>query len=116
MMLKLTQEFFGANDPDEKREDIEVSPEAAARQFQAAFADFFAYFNQFTDDRRANPRDDLMSAIANARVDGEYLSQGIVNGSYLQVATAGHDTTTFRCTRTSSPRSGSGTSRHCRRS
>jgi cytochrome P450 len=93
LMLKLTQDFFGAPDPDEKRDDVEVSPEAAARQFQAAFADFFAYFDQFTEDRRANPRDDLMSAIANARVNGEYLSRGAVNGSYLQVAAAGHDTT-----------------------
>jgi cytochrome P450 len=93
LMLKLTQDFFGANDPDEKRDDVEASPEAAARQFQAAFADFFAYFDQFTEDRRANPRDDLMSVIANARIDGEYLPRGVVNGSYLQVATAGHDTT-----------------------
>lgn len=93
LMLKLTQEFFGANDPDEKRDDIEVTPEAAARQFQAAFADFFAYFNQFTEDRRKNPRDDLMSVIANAKVDGEFLSESVVNSSYLQVATAGHDTT-----------------------
>ncbi|HJQ47058.1 MAG TPA: cytochrome P450 [Amycolatopsis sp.] len=93
LMVKLTQEFFGANDPDEKRDDVEVSPEAAARQFQAAFADFFAYFDQFTEDRRTNPRDDLMSAIANAKIDGEFLAQATVNGSYLQVATAGHDTT-----------------------
>jgi cytochrome P450 len=93
LMLKLTQDFFGAPDPDEKRDDVEVSPEAAARQFQAAFADFFAYFDQFTEDRRANPRDDLMSVIANARVDGEYLPRATVNGSYLQVAAAGHDTT-----------------------
>jgi cytochrome P450 len=93
LMLKLTQEFFGANDPDEQRADVEASPEAAARQFQAAFADFFAYFDQFTEDRRAHPRDDLMSVIANAKVDGEYLPRGVVNSSYLQVATAGHDTT-----------------------
>jgi alpha-terpineol hydroxylase len=93
LMLKLTQDFFGANDPDEKRDDIEVSPEAAARQFQAAFADFFAYFDQFTEDRRANPKDDLMTVLANARINGEYLPNGVVNGSYLQVATAGHDTT-----------------------
>lgn len=93
LMLKLTQDFFGASDPDEKRDDVDESPEAAARQFQAAFADFFAYFDQFTEDRRANPRDDLMSVIANAKVDGEFLSRGVVNGSYLQVATAGHDTT-----------------------
>jgi cytochrome P450 len=93
LMLKLTQQFFGAPDPDDKREDVEVGPAAAARQFQATFADFFAYFDQFTEDRRAHPRDDLMSVIANAKVDGQYLPRATVNGSYLQVAAAGHDTT-----------------------
>jgi alpha-terpineol hydroxylase len=92
LMLQLTQEFFGVHD-DEAPGAVEQDPEAAARQFQAAFAGFFAHFNKFTADRRANPQDDLMSVIANAKVNGEFLSEGIVNGSYLQVATAGHDTT-----------------------
>jgi len=92
LMLQLTQEFFGVHD-DQDPGAAEQDPEAAARQFQAAFAGFFAHFSKFTADRRANPQDDLMSVIANAKVNGEYLSDGIVNGSYLQVATAGHDTT-----------------------
>lgn len=92
-MMKLTQEFFGVNDPDEKRDDVEVTPDQAARQFQAAINDFFGYFRQFTEDRRANPQDDLMSVLANVKIDGEFLPDSFVNGSYLQVATAGHDTT-----------------------
>jgi cytochrome P450 len=92
LMLALTQEFFGVHD-DEPAEAAEQDPEAAARQFQAAFAGFFEHFAKFTADRRANPQDDLMSVIANAKVNGEFLSDGVVNGSYLQVATAGHDTT-----------------------
>ena len=93
LMLQLTQEFFGVHDDEEAGSAVEQDPEAAARQFQAAFAGFFAHFDKFTADRRANPRDDLMSVIANAKVNGEFLSPGVVNGSYLQVATAGHDTT-----------------------
>lgn len=92
LMLQLTQEFFGVHD-DGDGDQPDPDPDAAARQFQAAFAGFFEHFARFTADRRANPQDDLMSVIANAKVDGEYLSDGIVNGSYLQVATAGHDTT-----------------------
>jgi cytochrome P450 len=92
-MLELTQQFFGANDPDEQREDVEATEGQAARQFQAARDDFFDYFHQFTVDRRENPRDDLMSVIANAKIDGEFIPESFVNGSYIQVATAGHDTT-----------------------
>lgn len=92
-MLKLTQEFFGVSDPDEQREGLEATPDQAARQFQLAINDFFSYFSEFTADRRANPKDDLMSVLANVKVDGEFLPESFVNGSYLQVATAGHDTT-----------------------
>lgn len=43
--------------------------------------------------RRAEPTDDLASAIANARVDGEYLSDFDTASYYVIIATAGHDTT-----------------------
>jgi cytochrome P450 len=96
--LKLTQEFFGVDDPDEQRTDIEATPAQAAQQFQRTIEEFFDYFRTFTAERRANPRDDLMSAIANARVDGELLADGYVNSMYLSVATAGHDTTSSTIT------------------
>src|SRR5690348_15240185 len=70
-MLKLTQELFGATDPDLKRDLGEDSPEARAAELQAVIADFFAYFNAITEARRANPVDDLASVIANAKVDGQ---------------------------------------------
>jgi cytochrome P450 len=91
--MRLTQEVFGVDDPDERRADVQLSADLAARQFQRTIEDFFDYFRTFTADRRANPRDDLMSALANATLDGELLDDRYVNSSYLQVATAGHDTT-----------------------
>jgi len=93
IMLKLTQEFFGTTDPEEQRAEVASEPDAAARMWRAAIADFFAYFNQLAADRRANPTDDLASIIANAKVDGEYLPESFVNGYYIAIATAGHDTT-----------------------
>ncbi|MGY1806219.1 cytochrome P450 [Blastococcus sp. SYSU D00669] len=92
-MLKLTQEFFGTTDPEEQRAEVAPEPDVAARMFRAAIADFYGYFNQLSADRRANPTDDLASIIANAKIDGEYLPESFVNGYYIAIATAGHDTT-----------------------
>jgi cytochrome P450 len=46
-----------------------------------------------TADRRAHPTDDLASAIANARIHGELLSEMETISYYQIIATAGHDTT-----------------------
>lgn len=86
-MLQLTQELFGATDEDLARGD--ASPADAL----AVIQDFFMYFNTLTEDRKANPTDDLASVIANATVNGEPI--GIIEqvSYYLIIATAGHDTT-----------------------
>jgi cytochrome P450 len=55
--------------------------------------DFVGYFQRMTADRRANPGDDLASAIANGRIDGAPLPDLQAMGYYIIVATAGHDTT-----------------------
>jgi cytochrome P450 len=43
--------------------------------FSQQLMELFTYFSQALDDRRANPRDDLLSALAHAEVDGEQLSE-----------------------------------------
>ncbi len=93
LMLKLTQEFFGTTDPDEQRSDVAPEPDVAARMWRAAIADFYDYFNELAAARRREPTDDLASLIANAQVDGKYLAESFVNGYYIAIATAGHDTT-----------------------
>ena len=92
-MLKLTQELFGATDPDLSRAKGDETPEARMMAMQATMMDFFNYFRLLTQDRRANPRDDLSSTIANATVDGQPISDLDAVSYYLIVATAGHDTT-----------------------
>ena len=86
-MLKLTQELFGAEDPDLRRD--EPSTETSAD----VIADFNRYFTALTEDRRANPTEDLASLIANGQIDGEALPLLETFGYYIIVATAGHDTT-----------------------
>ena len=85
-MLKLTQELFGSDDSEFKRG-------SANGDQLPALLDMFGYFNGVTAARREHPTDDLASAIANARIDGEPLSDIDTVSYYLIVATAGHDTT-----------------------
>jgi cytochrome P450 len=95
-MLKLTQELFGAQDPELNRNKSSAEtmqgPEALAA-LQGVIADFFMYFKTITDDRKANPRDDVASVIANGKVDGEPINDFEAMSYYVIVATAGHDTT-----------------------
>ena len=85
-MLKLTQEMFGGDDTEHQRGD---TPE----DMLAVLADFFNYFATLTASRREHPTEDLASAIANGRIDGEPLSDVDTASYYVIVASAGHDTT-----------------------
>ena len=85
-MLKLTQEMFGGNDEEFQRGgDVE--------DMMAVLLDFFNYFMALTQSRREHPTEDLASAIANARIKGEPLSDMDTLSYYVIVASAGHDTT-----------------------
>jgi cytochrome P450 len=85
-MLKLTQELFGAEDPDIARMGEDES------MFEVLL-DFVNYFTALANERRTQPTDDLASVIANAEIDGEALPDMDMLGHYVIIATAGHDTT-----------------------
>jgi cytochrome P450 len=85
-MLKLTQELFGAADP-------EMSRGQSLEDLEAVILDFFAYFTGLTEQRKARPTEDLASVIANAHVDGQPLGAMEQISLYVITATAGHDTT-----------------------
>ena len=86
LMLKLTQELFGNQDDEYRREGSEGDT-------VAALLEMFQYFTELTAERRKNPTDDLASAIANATVNGEPLNDIETVSYYAIVAAAGHDTT-----------------------
>lgn len=92
-MLRLTQELFGPQDPDTARSRAVLSAEQFSAMMQAVVADFSAYFGKITEDRRRNPRDDLATVIANAKIGGDYMPEHDATSYYMIVATAGHDTT-----------------------
>jgi cytochrome P450 len=92
-MLKLTQELFGPQDPDTARIREQLTAEQFSYMMQSVVADFSAYFRTITEDRRRNPREDLATVIANARIGGDYMPEHDATSYYMIVATAGHDTT-----------------------
>ena len=73
--------------------------EAAVDQAQAVGAGrgeiqaLFDYGRHQLLERRKNPKNDLLSAIANAKIDGELLSEEFLDGSWLLIVFAGNDTT-----------------------
>ena len=85
-MLQYTQELFG-------NEDAELAGGATKEETLGVLLDMFGYFNALTASRREHPTEDLASAIANAKIDGEPLSDVDTVSYYVIIATAGHDTT-----------------------
>ena len=88
-LLVITQELFGSEDPDMRRQGEDR--EAARKELGM---EFYMLFDEIIKDRRACPRDDLATMLANAELsDGCPLGQLETLGYYLIVFTAGHDTT-----------------------
>jgi cytochrome P450 len=92
-MLMLTQELFGAADPELSRSAKQPEPARNIGALQAVVADFYNYFGKISAERRANPLSDLATVIANAKIDGAPISEFEALSYYVIVATAGHDTT-----------------------
>ncbi len=86
-ILKLTNELFGAEDPEFQRAGDRMEA------MKSLFMEFWEYFGKIMADRRANPTDDLASVFANARVDGEPMGELETMGYCLIAFTAGHETT-----------------------
>jgi cytochrome P450 len=85
-MLRYTQELFGNDDAELQRGETK-------QEQLGALLEMFEYFTAVTASRREKPTEDLASAIANAAVDGEPLSDIETVSYYAIVAAAGHDTT-----------------------
>jgi cytochrome P450 len=101
-MLKMTQEIFGPGDPDVAAETANKA-DANTAAFSASGDNtvdlmktamkLFEYFGKVTADRRAHPKDDVASVIANGMIDGQPIGDREAMSYYIIVATAGHDTT-----------------------
>jgi cytochrome P450 len=70
-----------------------LSP-AVQRQSVAAMEELQAYFRGIIAQRRAEPRDDLISALVRAQEEGDRLSDDELLANCVLLLNAGHETTT----------------------
>jgi cytochrome P450 len=85
-VLRLTQRILAPNVPEHRQG-------SQAASYVDAFTEFGDYFRSLVADRRANPTDDLLSVIAQARLDGELLDDLDIVSYCIIIGSAGHDTT-----------------------
>jgi len=76
--------MIGSDDPEWQR-----SPEEAT----SAAMEMYAYANELALQRRDSPRDDLVSVLMRAEVDGEKLTELEFDVFFLLLAVAGNETT-----------------------
>ena len=83
-----TNRIVGSADPEYQEEGKD-----AEQTRQDARIGLFQYFNDLTEARRLSPRDDLVSALIAARIDGEPLPKLELMSYYMLLVVAGNETT-----------------------
>ena len=87
-MFTLTNQVLGSGDPE-----YQTTPGDPAATAAQGYEEMFGYFARLLAARRAQPRDDLVSALAAAQLDGQHLTdEEILYFCYLLIL-AGNETT-----------------------
>ena len=93
-MLELTHWLFSYADPDLRRPGSDpTDPAQITKTWNIVFEGFREYYAPVVQDRRACPRDDLASLIANGRINGCPMEDRAMVSYFGIISTAGHDTT-----------------------
>jgi cholest-4-en-3-one 26-monooxygenase len=83
-LFEWSNRMVGSEDPEYIISDEEV---------QTAQIEMFMYANALAAERREMPRDDIVSTLLDAEVDGDTLSEMDFNLFFLLIAVAGNETT-----------------------
>ena len=83
-MFDLSNKLVGFDDPEYRS-----TPEEG----ETAAIEIFGYCDAIARDRRENPRDDLMTALVQAELDGERLDDLELNLFFVTLVVAGNETT-----------------------
>jgi cholest-4-en-3-one 26-monooxygenase len=83
-LFEWSNRMIGSEDPEYMVSQEEV---------MNAQVEMFMYANELAVQRREEPRDDIISALLNAEVDGDQLSEMDFNLFFLLIAVAGNETT-----------------------
>jgi cytochrome P450 len=92
--LELAQYFTYEMIKEQNEGKTDSTPDPAMiDMFNAMVDEMFEYGRFILKEKRKNPANDLLSAIANAEINGEKLSDEFLDGSWLLIIFAGNDTT-----------------------
>ena len=83
-----TNESVGASDPEFRRDG-----ESASETMERANIELFTYFAALREERLKSPQDDLISVLADAKIDGEPLPVLDILAFYQILVAAGNETT-----------------------
>ena len=84
LIFEWSNQLVGGQDPD-----FQTTEELG----HMAAGGIYAYCDAIADDRRAHPRDDIMTALVEAEIDGDRLSQQELNMFFVLLCVAGNETT-----------------------
>lgn len=87
LLFRWTNESIAPEDPEFAR------GRTPTETLQGARNELFAYFAALAKDRRANPRDDILSLVAKATLDGAPLGDFELLSYYFLLVVAGNETT-----------------------
>jgi cytochrome P450 len=88
------QHLFGPWSSDASRMLDADLDEATIQRGTLAFMQLINYLNGIFEERRAHPRDDLLTALLAAEEEGDRLSEEELRATVLLLFVAGHETTT----------------------
>ena len=83
-MFELSNTMVGFDDPEYQ---------GTAADGMMAAMEIFGYCDAIAADRRVNPREDIMTALVHAEVDGETLTPDELNLFFVTLVVAGNETT-----------------------
>ncbi len=93
LLVDIGDRMLGQDDPE-----YAIDPEVAAANRHLPFSnpaalEMFEYGRKLAEERRASPRDDIVTKLVEAEIDGRQLSQHEFDVYFLLLAVAGNETT-----------------------
>jgi cholest-4-en-3-one 26-monooxygenase len=84
LIFDWSNRMIGSEDPEFQQEDGDA---------ENAMTELFAYSHALVDERRAHPREDIITALTQAEIEGDRLSELEIDLFFLLLAVAGNETT-----------------------
>jgi cytochrome P450 len=87
-MFELTNRALGFDDPEFAVDETNVSVEEIQRSME-----LFQYMGELIEQRRTDPREDVLTVLVHTEVDGQTLNQGEIFLMFMLLIIAGNETT-----------------------